>query len=347
MSYASFGPYGPQFEEFAGIVRQVTESAYAPGNLRRDVRSAFHPSGFWADRLMTLSQAFGGVRVEEFPAFWAAFAQVFRPALQDGRTLFGDMSGVLARAKVNQARATAQAATRHLRLQLQGICYGPYTERQLMFLKENHKRIVELGSGTGYLLSVLRARGIDAIGIEPGAYRATSLLDGSLPQIDNAYDWSKALHEEGALLRGSTELLPEHAAGRSLLLSWPEPGSLWPVEAIRIYREHGGKRLLLKLGGYVGLHFSPDPGYRPPVHPGANIRAFFEELAKFWSQSERSPDWEPELLENNLWSFEVRTAPRIFTWETDEGALSIPMTPEELRAERRRDRKKLLKRRKK
>jgi SAM-dependent methyltransferase len=254
------------------------------------------------------------------------------------------------RANLNQARMLAQQQLRDQRYLMNGISYGPFTEAQLRFVVEHHPRLLEIGCGSGYAISILRERGVDAIGIDPGSYRNLNLEDGSSADILHSYEWSAQLLEAGALLQGSVELIAEHSEDRTLLISWAEPGSRWPTDAVEAFRAAGGKRLLLKLGGFVGVHFSPDPGYRAPENPGLNIVAFFEEIAKWWQQSRKSPEWIPELFENNLLSFELRDSPQLLAWE--EGATraadaepAVESRPKE-RSKRKRDPKREKKKRK-
>ncbi len=311
INYNSFGQFGSLFTQVYTteweIFMTFCEQNLPHVNLQNELKRCFDPTGFWVDKFMSLQYAFpGSMEMQANIEFWPMFTNTFTPKLKSINS-FMDIEVVGLRANLNQFRMLAKKQTSQLRLPANSISYGPFTEKQLEYLALSHPKIVEIGCGSGYGVSVFLQRGINAVGIDPGDYVNLDLSKETMAGVSESYPWSEKLRQSGNLIKGSSELLTDFSDS-SLLLSWPEGGSKWPVDSLREYRECGGKKLLLKLGGYIGVHFSPDPDYIAPVDPGANIVAFFKELAKNWKQT--PTEWIPELFENNLLTFELRTKPQ-------------------------------------
>jgi hypothetical protein len=179
-----------------------------------------------------------------------------------------------------------------LRRRLISHCYGPFSDEELAYVEQKDRRIVEVGGGSLMLARALHDWGIDIIAVESGKYDS---------------EWAHTAHQkylagQGRFIKGGVERLAEFAAGRSLLISWPEPGSDFPAKALKTFADNGGRRFLLKLGGFCGVVSA-----RQRVsNPGQNIRCFFDQLIKGWHEvaDPARPLFCPSDEQNSLLVFE-------------------------------------------
>lgn len=355
VNFDTFGRFGTQFTTLAKKGHTTAESNYAFWKLRSDLtqnddyRSACEAvntaEGIWWDHCLALEKMFG-VAIHEFHQLWGslrlAFAPQFRPLgqIQQEPTKMAQRLGLIACALSGTGyipgdQVKDQEIPR-LRAQLNPVCYGPFTEAQLQHVVRYHASVIDYACGSGYLVAVLRNRNFDAVGIESGRYRLSGPTQGTVA-IYEAYDWSLKLHEAGHLIRGDIPSICAFSR-RTLLLSWPEGGSSYPADVLKLYRELGGKRLLLKLGGFVGHHSTTDPNYEKPQNPKQNLVAFFEEIAQWWGPPAVSPAFDPLLYHNNLFEFEVLNSARRLWWE-ESAPKSQPLTAK-ARADLRRAKRK-------
>ena len=348
-TFNRFGPMGNLFTELSTGVWEALEAAYAARNAefgapnaRTFVERQMTPGGVMLDRLMAL-QAHFGLETDDLMKTWPLLARCFAPQPTPLQQLVADQGNLVKRAEFNtlRQRVLLQPGIQALRMQLNPVSYGPFTEPQLDYLARHHRSTVEVGAGSATAVAAFRAAGIDAIGLEPGNYQIAVWTPGAEePQrieITQAFDWTRDLLAAGHLLKASVEALTAEMAKRTLVISWPEGGSKFPQEAVSRYRELGGARLLFKIGGFIGRHESPDPGYVPPRNPGKNIWAFFEELAKYWGPPRQQVPYEPKLFENDLWEFERIPTPRTLWWEAP--APATQKSPKQRAAERKKKRK--------
>ena len=152
--------------------------------------------------------------------------------------------------------------------------------------------ILEMGAGTGYWASLLRAQGVDVLCYDknpPGQ-----------PGSD-----SNHFHEGGTcwteVLQGDDSAIDFHPH-HTLLLCWPPPNSDMPVRALTLYR---GERFI-----YIGELPEDEDGYLYFTHLGKPVRKgititpqFFTELRRGWDLLERVelPHW--EICLDNLYVF--------------------------------------------
>lgn len=346
-SYGSFGPLGQQFTDaYDGIWREFkrlwdehrTTGRGVP-EFEAAIRAAATPSGFWLDAMIALGHHFNAMTVASLLDFWPLYQRCFQPSLAAGQTISADTGRIMLAGELNRCRITAAKTPQFEapRLMLNAVSYGPFTEEQLVHINAYHPKLLEGACGSGYLIQVLRnrPRPVDAIGFDLNVYQAGT-ASGVTVGITEALPWTEELASQDLLQRGGIELIPVLCPGRTLLISYPEPGGEFAVDALRAFREAGGRRFLFKVGGFIGRHTDLTGTYTPPENPGRNIRDFFEELAKYWGPARQVPAWVPGLYENNLLDFELLSGPRFFSWEVQAGTQPARKTPKERAAERKK-----------
>ncbi|MFN8393003.1 MAG: hypothetical protein U0136_22100 [Bdellovibrionota bacterium] len=309
LRFDNFGLYGRQFTEFwADFWTKFREhwprfaSQYEISqSFDNAIRQAWTPTNFWYGRLAYLSnrEGFAVTPADDLLGFWRVFRKLFNPCLEaQPNDALHRVSECLALCQYSVQ--TLYSGVQPRRVALDSMCYGPYTDEQMTYLL-SFPNIWEVGAGSGYLVNVLRNRGNNAYGCDANTY-----------DIMDSHPWTGELEAAGHLKRGGPELVPEDCSNTTLLISWPEPGARFVVEAMRLFREHGGKNMVLKLGGYVG-RYQPSArlrvSYRPDHDAGRNIEAFFLELAENWEAPATPPPYERELFWNNVWAFRVREQP--------------------------------------
>jgi hypothetical protein len=170
-------------------------------------------------------------------------------------------------------------------------CYGPFTQRETDYVLAHETRIIEGGCGAGYCIAQFNRLGIDAIGFDENLY---GLSDGS----DSAE--TKKLVDQGEInVADQSELADDIFRDRTLMISWPISTVPYAVEILRRYTELGGKRFILKFGGFLAF------GSRAELRTISN---FFTLLSESWKQLQGDdvPEYRPKLVENNLFVFERR-----------------------------------------
>ena len=302
INYDSFGILGPAFQKLHEQRWTAAETTWdslraRPYNVKTEVvdlpplkeamETYLHLSDmlverfiFWSDR----DPAFIGKTVTPF---WNnTLRKIFMPWLPDMLTSIGDTRRhqIRRELQVNISKAT------HLNRQdaLSMGCYGPFTASQLEYVLQNDPRLIEAGAGSGYFLACFEQLGGDGIGFDSNRY---GISDKPLP-------WTESMRASGRL-RLIDGLPPdEDFRDRTLLISWPEPGGALPLEALNRYTALGGRRVLFKLGGFVGS------SVQTPAEQ-ANVFGFFRTLAAKWGEAplELRPQFDPLLAENNLFVF--------------------------------------------
>ncbi len=317
--FNSFGSFGPCFTMAERHIRAQFEAGWREMKGRTDptlpdleqALAMFDPTAFWVGPFLGLRDHFH-VPENTMRSRWNDFRSLFRPQLGQLEAMLGDphrrkVCGAIARLESLLHQNTVADSLRSVtRL----VCFGPYDELQMEYIARHHPAVVEMAAGSGYLIRTLRQRGVDAVGIESNAYDFGTDDRQNRQGVLDMFEWTAALITAGHLIRGSVERLPDLAKDRTLLLSWPEPGSRFPVEALEAYRAAGGKRLLFKLGGFIGVL---SRGGTQPVdttnyrRTGTNCEAFFEALNRHWGPpSGPAPPYQPLMFFNNLWAFELR-----------------------------------------
>jgi hypothetical protein len=299
LDFSSFGPGGPDFQEFFGLFWMSFKASSEvaginPTNLLR-ASSEWHRAHFWWQLMISTTVLF---EVRSPVKVWESMRKAM-PNLPNGWNMAVDFDGIKAFGKLAEI---VQALKLHPNIQperyrLNQACHGPYTEAQMEFLLERHPRILQICAGSGYFAREFARRGGDIIALDDN--RAGYLR----PDV---FAWTKEAMELGILLQGGIDRIAEFAKGRSLLVSWAEPGGEALPEALAAYHKAGGEGFLFKPGGFVGQRISADPNYPHPKDPGENILRFFELLARYWVEDAEVPQWEPMLFENNLCAFKPR-----------------------------------------
>lgn len=307
VDYSQFGPRGNEFQQlyeatWAGITqtwdqRRQTDTQIMSLPRLEDALRTCDRSGYWFSSFMAGISVMRMMNTQQFVPFWEQFRKAFAPPLTGGQLLAKNQRAVYTRQALLETITQVKLSEpiNSTRRQLNNVCYGPYTEGEIRYISRYHPQLLEIGAGSGYLASVLQDHGIDMVAVDNNTY---SLSDGSL------FEWTRELVEQRILLAGDARLVPQYTEGRSLLISWPEGGSSFPFEAIEPYAQAGGRSLLIKFGGFIGVHSSNQPGYRPPHNAASNITRFFQALARGWKEvSGSKPEFIPEAFENNLWVF--------------------------------------------
>lgn len=176
--------------------------------------------------------------------------------------------------------------------ELSRACFGPYSEDEMRYLLSAHPRIVEGGAGSGYFLAEYNRRGGDGIGFDSNLYTLAS-------DPEHGEFWTRKMLDDGRLLISEEIPADDIFRDRALLLSWPYPGSDFPLQLLKRYRAAGGKTLLFKIGGYA---FATD------ARKWRNVCEFFRCLAREWQESRDPlrPPYRLRMVENNLLVFEAR-----------------------------------------
>jgi hypothetical protein len=92
--------------------------------------------------------------------------------------------------------------------------------RELLDALEKHQPIIEIGAGTGYMTALMRKRGIDVIGSDPGPGHGKFTL---------------AVHDPAQLkLPGKTAV--RRYRDRTVFCSWPSLNHTWFRQALRAMR---------------------------------------------------------------------------------------------------------------
>jgi hypothetical protein len=186
-----------------------------------------------------------------------------------------------------------------------GVSYGPFNTDQLEYMDRECKNGFELGAGSGYLIDVLRSRGLNVIGVDSNVYKQQA--GGSLDAgIMYGGMWSTRLIGDGFLKEADESEVASMSKDRTLIISWPMPGSDFPYKALKAYREAGGKKFIFKLGGLIGTY----AGSKPTAQAGLDILNFFDEIGTHWGPAKTCPEFDALMVHNNLWSFEILDSPR-------------------------------------
>src|SRR5262249_1461800 len=158
--------------------------------------------------------------------------------LRSGQELAADRRQVLLRAALEEAinAARTQEPLWSVRRKLNETCYGPFSDLEMGYLMDRHPRLLEIGAGSGYFAWVFSRAGGDMVAIDNNRYEITP----------DSSPWARELLEQGHLIVGGPERVAEFTAGRTLLISWPEPGSAFPAVALEAYAAAGGKYVALK-----------------------------------------------------------------------------------------------------
>jgi hypothetical protein len=303
LNFNTFGDVGVVFSHaysnlFAQSCAAWAQHSAKPWN--EVLAEHMNPSYLWFSSVYSLHQSFG-LPVADVFEVWKRLRLAFtEPLLAKDEIPKGvdERSQMLSLFAHDQQHAFKRFANHALNC----VSYGPFDEEQLEFLSQNCARGVELGCGSGYLVDVLRKRGLDVIGIDSNAYKAID-GDGSdkSPGIMDMCPWSDRLRGENCLIQGDETTLADYATDRNLIISWPMPGSSFPFHALKAFREAGGKRFFFKLGGLVGTY----GGSQPSPESGQGLLKFFEEIGTYWGPSENAPKYNPLHLFNNLWCFDL------------------------------------------
>jgi hypothetical protein len=227
----------------------------------------------------------------EFECFWDSFRIIFNPELPTWEKLASNEKGVEERANLLKVwhGVLYSEPIRSKVMELNKICFGPFSQCQMTtLLKGKEHGFVELGPGGGYLMSEVLKHGGDIIGLDTNTYQLTH---------EAASPWTKKLMGEGRLIVANPEEVSKYAK-RTLIISWPEPGA---DLALKAYTDAGGKRLVFKLGGFVGVQSVP--GYIPPSDPAGNCKRFFNLLIAQWKES-GSPAYLRTAMNNNMFCLE-------------------------------------------
>lgn len=303
INFSSFGSFGPQFQvlindtilKWANCWDRIKED-HRNISLENAQRECLGRSGFWFERVMAIGML-GQFKPNDMVKLWPMLQATFSPKLSDGGVLSRDTKAVQMRAKLLEClqRAMMDSSIIQRRAELNNICYGPCTDTQIEALRKAPGGLLEVGAGSGYLLSVLKGLGADVLGLDSNVYGLS----------DSNQTFTQELVNEGKLIQGGPELIGQHLGARSMLISYPEGGSAFPAQALEAFANAGGTRLYLKLGGFIG-RFNPPQGlsYVPPKNPVSNILRFFELLCRDWVEVERDRcPYECALYTNNLWEF--------------------------------------------
>jgi hypothetical protein len=176
-------------------------------------------------------------------------------------------------------------------MELTKRCYGPFSQREFDYVLAHERRIIEGGCGAGYCIDMFLKHGIDALGFDENLY---GLSDGS------GCTSTKSLIDRGKIILADQGDLPDDIfVDRTLLISWPISDVPYALDILRRYTAVGGKRFMLKFGGF--LAFGSSSQLR-------TISAFFTLLGQCWKQVQGDdvPEYRAKMLENNLFVFERR-----------------------------------------
>lgn len=306
LDYSGFGSNGEEFQSMHNAAWEAVVEEWR--ELHNEIpiddalNKAYCRSGYWFERLMTFAIVVNGMTKDELVSFWDnKFRQLFQPNFPSISDLLQDKEMVDLRIKLFAAIVRGRTklnALANCRSALNTICYGAFSADEMNFLINKHRKIVEIGAGTGYFADVFASYGGDIVAIDNNSYGRSAGDEVSL--------WTKSLLEQGRLIIGGTEKIAQFAQDRTLLISWPEPGAAYPAEALKVYAACGGEHLVTKQGGFIGFK-KASPGEDPAeLDCALNIRQFFELLVQDWCEvapCNQAP-YVPRAYSDNLWVFE-------------------------------------------
>lgn len=190
------------------------------------------------------------------------------------------------------------------------------------YVVARHKAILDFAGGSGGAASEFVKHGVDALFIDNNKYTRTR---------PDMFPWTQEMDSQGRLIVGDVDRIAAFAAGRTLGMFFLEPGALYPAAAVKAYAKAGGRRLLLKLGNFIGGGLATrDPNYMPPQNPNKNILRFLHELIDGgWREvpDPNRPPWRAFMLGNNLWDLERIDLPVVPTFSAGASEPLLPASP--------------------
>ncbi len=311
VDYSGFGEYGARlqalFEAIWTIATEYWNERYSQ-RFRMSFDEAFNvldrANEWLVELIVTSNRPYGFLDARSMPDFWSMFREIFCPPFREHHNWTYERlgtsalcAGLFAREMYARAREDQRVFLAHA--ETTRICYGPFRQDEMAYLLRHHPKIIEIGGGSGYFASVFSRAG------------------GTITSYDNdTYQWNRepppwlfGLKRAGILAEGGAEAATRHP-DRTLLISWPQGGSVFPFEALRRYRRAGGRRFAFKLGGFMGRATTNLLGgiILPPAQAALNHKRFFKELLRYWRETDDAdrPEHVPEAFLNNLWMFECK-----------------------------------------
>ena len=310
VDYSGFGEFGPVFQNLFAKIRETATArwsrTYEPvaGVPFYVAFQHLDRTNWWLAELFTaLSRDGSFVDQDGVDAFWEGFRQSFRPALREHHAWDPRYPGSEELALAVLARSTLFDTLNDHRVQaalgiMNKVSFGPFREDEMQYLLKRHSWVVEIGGGSGYFAHYYSARGGEIDSYDNNLYA----------WAEDQSPWYNAVVESKILAEGGPEVV-DHYGNRTLLMSWLQPRSSYPLTALERYHAAGGKYFAVKFGGFTGRLVSISEGSannHTNDDAAAHVRAFFDELALNWIEvdHEDRPDFIPEAGGNNLWVFE-------------------------------------------
>lgn len=314
--YQSFGPFGPQLQEFYDNRWNATVGEVIRRSPERGILAVYDAlevprACYW---LLSVVQLFAEVqnvadlrKLDELARFWEKFATLFNPRLEALESL----SDATLRKWVTSRYLIAEVWNEfdedptilECKMELDNsIGYSLISEEQMQIFLLHFPKLLEVGAGTGYFAEEFTYRGGDILAVDDGSYSYSPLAHRRIQRLQERGIWHVG---DGA------KFVEKHGKGRALFLAWPEPRSIYPFHALKEFEKVGGQYLILQAGGFFNPFKMTFGGALPSLpmegekSDSKHCLLFLEQLMKNWTEvQEVTLPLYGQLAQHALWVFE-------------------------------------------